>query len=92
MTDPVETLAQALWDAYTRSMHDLAAEAVAETFLAQITPALVAEAVAKEREACAKVAESAETPVFKDGWTPREDAAAISAMMSIAAAIRARMP
>ena len=39
-------------------------------------------------EAAANVAQSADTPVFKDGWTSGQDAAAISAMQSIAAAIR----
>lgn len=46
--------------------------------------------VAAEREACAKVAESASTQVFDDAWGPRECAAVMSAMGSIATVIRKR--
>ena len=86
--DPVETLAQALWDAYTRSMHDFAAEAVAETLLAQITPALVAEAVAKEREACAAVCGTFDGPVSRSQFVNGQ----VTAAQQIRAAIRARTP
>ena len=64
--------------------------AVLLDILAPMYAADVAAAVATERERCAKVAESPNTPAFKDGWSPREDAAAISAMVSIAAAIRGK--
>lgn len=40
-------------------------------------------------ERAAKVAESPDTPVFKDEWSAQMNAAAISTMMSVAAAIRA---
>jgi hypothetical protein len=40
-------------------------------------------------EEAAKVAESDSIPIFKDGWSACQDAAAISTMTSIAAAIRA---
>lgn len=67
-------------------------EAKAMTILDQIAPILTARAeataVEAERERCAKIAESSETPVFKRDWGTSQDAAAISAMMSIAAAIR----
>lgn len=54
MTDPVEVLARALRD------HNLCEDArqEARAILAQITPALVAEAVVAERAECAKVAEA----------------------------------
>ena len=45
-------------------------------------------AVEAERERCAKIAESPNTPVFKTGWSTAQDAAAISTMRSIATAIR----
>jgi hypothetical protein len=80
-------------DGYYGSLEAAKAAAQAD-YAARILSAVeavdVSAAVAAETERCAGVAESLMTPVFKDGWSPREDAAAISTMISIAAAIRGK--
>lgn len=73
MTNPVETLARALELHMTRVM----ALDKARALLAQITPALVAEAVARERESIAAQVEG-------ESLNPN--------LRRIAAAIRARKP
>lgn len=51
------------------------------------TRAALDRAKAEGMREAAKIAQSAETPVFKDGWSAMEDAAAISTMSSISRAI-----
>ena len=54
--------------------------------------ALIAERDAARDAALEEAAKAAESPdllVFKRGWSPSQDAAAISTMMAVAAAIRA---
>ena len=70
------------WGSEIAAMRDAAAaiEALQRAVLA---------AEARGLERAAKVSESADTPVFKPGWSAGQDAAAISTMAAIATAIRA---
>lgn len=96
MTDPVETLVLALRQvrddaAAGARLRDVGIEPVARALLAEITPAIVAEAVAREMEACAKLAQSfSRTKTYSDEFLGTITGKTLTSGDRIAAAIRAR--